>query len=320
MAFSLSEAVEYLRKARANGRLGHAYLITGPAGSGKRELARQICAMVAPGNASDPLKHPDVTVDQVRELERALQMRAGGTGQKVAIIFDADRLQPQASNAFLKTLEEPPPNSLLLLVTSQPDALLETILSRCIQVTLRGEPTRKLEPHERKLAEAVAGFLRKPDPHLGDVFSLLHEFQAMLAEFRREIEEGFAEDLKREEAQYAKTTDGSWLEGREGYYKALAESHYVLARAQLLELLLEWWAGLLRRREGYGGSTLPELDDLAAGLEQKFTAKDLLNRLRAAEELRDQLTRTVQEALSLEVAFLKMFPVAGARPNSPARR
>ena len=75
-----------------------------------------------------------IVIEQIRELEHALQMRSTNGRRKVVIISEADRLQPQAANAFLKTLEEPPSNSLLLLLTALPEALPDTIVSRCISI------------------------------------------------------------------------------------------------------------------------------------------------------------------------------------------
>jgi len=86
-----------------------------------------------------------IVIEQIRDLEHALQMRASNGRRKVAIVSDADRLQPQAANAFLKTLEEPPKDSLLLLLSALPEALPETILSRCIAIPLapEGHPKTK---------------------------------------------------------------------------------------------------------------------------------------------------------------------------------
>src|SRR5207237_6964577 len=82
-----------------------------------------------------------IVVDQIRGLERALQLRTAGNRKKIGIIRDADRMQTQAANAFLKTLEEPPQNSLLLLLTALPEALPETIVSRS------EEHTSELQSH-----------------------------------------------------------------------------------------------------------------------------------------------------------------------------
>ena len=64
-------------------------------------------------------------------------MHAARAKVKFGVVYEADRLMPQAANAFLKTLEEPPDHSVLVLVTALPEALLDTIRSRCIEVSLR---------------------------------------------------------------------------------------------------------------------------------------------------------------------------------------
>jgi DNA polymerase-3 subunit delta' len=151
MSFSADSALEYLQRAHKKNRLAHAYLISGPTGSGKSDVAARLAAAL---NKTTPEKvlraqAPDVfvtepasrsrkiVVDQIRSLERALQLRAAGNRRKIGIIRDADRMQTQAANAFLKTLEEPPQNSLLLLLTALPEALPETIVSRCLSLPLR---------------------------------------------------------------------------------------------------------------------------------------------------------------------------------------
>ena len=132
MAFSPKTALGYLRRAHEQNRLAHAYLICGASGSGKRQLPAELASLV---NGTDPknvfgtnareifVAEPEsksrrIVIEQVRELEHALQMRSVTGGRKVAIVSDADRLQPQAANAFLKTLEEPPANSLACGVRS----------------------------------------------------------------------------------------------------------------------------------------------------------------------------------------------------------
>src|SRR5258708_6476609 len=167
MPLTAAEAFTLLENAHRQSRLAHAYLITGPEGAGKRALAAQLCGLLVRGGPADPLSHPDVhtvqpesksrriVIDQMRELENELRMRSAMGGGKVGVIFDADRLQPQASNAFLKTLEEPPPHTHLLMLTALPDQLLETILSRCIEVPLRPAAKRALLPRQRALLEAL---------------------------------------------------------------------------------------------------------------------------------------------------------------------
>src|SRR5205823_12333647 len=162
MAFSHIAALEYLQRAHQQNRLAHAYLISGPPGSGKQLLAAELASLVNGTNANDVFSskareifvaQPEsrsrrIVISQIRELEHALHMRASNGRRKVAIISEADRLQPQAANAFLKTLEEPPKDSLLLLLSALPEALPDTILSRCIPI-----PLAPNEEHKNKLEE-----------------------------------------------------------------------------------------------------------------------------------------------------------------------
>src|SRR5947208_7550263 len=163
MAFSRTTALEYLRRAQEQNRLGHVYLITGPPGSGKQLLAADLASLVNGTPAKDVFSakareifvaRPEsrsrrILIEQIRDLEHALQMRAANGRRKVAIIPDADRLVVQAANAFLKTLEEPPKDSLLLLLSALPEALPETILSRCIAIPLAPNVQRQSKDEER---------------------------------------------------------------------------------------------------------------------------------------------------------------------------
>src|SRR4029450_9578835 len=169
MAFSRTTALEYLRRAHEQNRLAHAYLISGPPGSGKQQLAAELSSLVngtATGDvfsakareifvARPESKSRRIVIGQIRDLEHALQMRASNGRRKVAIISDADRLQPQAANAFLKTLEEPPKDSLLLLLSALPEALPETILSRCIAIPLASQNLRQNKLEEERLVKLL---------------------------------------------------------------------------------------------------------------------------------------------------------------------
>src|SRR5437016_14525190 len=170
MAFSRKAAIGLLRRAHEQNRLAHAYLISGPRGSGKREVAAQLASIVNGTDAKDVFsskareifvaepesKSRRILTEQIRELEHGLQMQAAEGRRKVAIVADADRLQPQAANAFLKTLEEPPNDSLLLLLSAMPEVLPDTILSRCIAVPLAADEKAALSAEEKELVELLA--------------------------------------------------------------------------------------------------------------------------------------------------------------------
>ena len=95
---------------------------------------RKIAASAHPDISFTVPEKDEIKIDAVRRLEEILFLKPLEAEKKIAIIDDADRMNINAANAFLKTLEEPPENSLIILVTSNPDVLPDTIRSRCIVV------------------------------------------------------------------------------------------------------------------------------------------------------------------------------------------
>ncbi len=321
MAFAPPIALDYLRRAHAAGRLGHAYLLIGDEQAGF-DLAAGIAALVVRAEPAGVLAHQDVYVvepeskarriliEQIRELESALRLRASAVGgRKVGIIRQADRINTQAANAFLKTLEEPPADSLLLLVSSLPESLPETILSRCIKVVLHtaGVDGGPGSPEEAALRELLAGFARERAAGPGSLpaaYGLLRAFTGLLSAARARLQEGADEALEAEEARYAQTTDGAWLAEREAYHKSLVEARYVAARAKLVEGIARWWGDVLRcQTAGEGNNDAPEI----AALARRLSTAEILRGLATVEALRENMDRNIQEALALEVAFLQVF-------------
>jgi DNA polymerase III subunit delta' len=163
--------VQSFDTAWRKGRLGHAYLYVGPAGVGKhtfaRELARALlcetpskrlqacgecsgCGLVDAGTHPDlvlaerPEDKVDLPIELIRDVIEHLSLKPARGGRKVAILDDADDLSADAANAFLKTLEEPPPGSVLILIGGPtPERQFSTILSRC-QVVAFGPLQRDL--------------------------------------------------------------------------------------------------------------------------------------------------------------------------------
>ena len=155
-----------LRARRGEGRLPHAMIVCGPGGTGERAFADAVmqsllctaapetapcgacaaCREFAAGNHPDAVTiEPEesgkaIGIDRIRGLIGRLALTGGG-GAKVALIDPAEAMTLQASNSLLKTLEEPPGDSVLLLVSERPARLPATIRSRCQQVTF-GLPER----------------------------------------------------------------------------------------------------------------------------------------------------------------------------------
>jgi DNA polymerase-3 subunit delta' len=216
-------------------------------------------------------------------------------------------LQAQAANAFLKTLEEPPKDSLLLLLSALPELLPDTIRSRCIAIPLAGKQTTDAPEEERELIELLQKIAREKKHGVQSAYRLAQGLQALLRRIREGIQEENATAQKREETRYKNTTDGSWLDEREDYYKALNESLYLQRRARLLETFFLWWSDVLRASTGIDRRDLPAAKKETDAWAKQLTTPEILRRLRRLEELRDHLGRNIQEALAFEVAFLRVF-------------
>jgi len=321
MAFTRNGAFEYLTRAYERNRLGHAYLISGPPGSGKRGLASDLSNLLSGTQSANVFESPPpgvffaepesksrrIVIDQIRALEHSLQMRSANGHRKIAIITDADRLQPQAANAFLKTLEEPPNDSLLLLLSSMPEVLPDTILSRCIAVPLAASEKAEASPEEEELVDLLGAAAGAQGQAIQPAYQLARGFHRLLAQLREAIQEENAAALKRDEARYRNTTDGAWLDEREDFYKALTESQYVRHRARLVEILFLWWSDVLRASTGVARRELPKARKKTESLASRLKTPEILRRIRRLEEMRDHLGRNIQEALAVEVAFLSVF-------------
>ena len=315
MPFLVDEALGYLIRAKNDGRLPHSYLVTGPDRSGKRDLARKFFAELNQNAAAET--HPDyhlvepesksrrILVEQIRELEESLRMKSSGGGWKFGVVVDADRMMAQASNAFLKTLEEPPLNSILLLLTAVPETLLETIQSRCIRISLRSPAGPVLDPVGDAFLSTVARVCRERPNTIAGALTLARAFQDQLQSVRATIESEHEEKLSEQTETYRQRTDGRWLEKQEERLLVLTESRYVKARSTLIDRLMEWFAEAVRFKstaEG-GGSVAAELQQFA----KQYSIPELLKRYRALVELQGNLSRNIQEALAIEVAFIEAF-------------
>jgi DNA polymerase III subunit delta' len=316
MPFSQKAAFDLLTEAHRSGRLAHAYLLAGPNGSGKKWIAQQLAALFLECPVDKVATHPDahmvqpesksrrILADQIRDLEHAIQRKPLIGRTKVAIIHEADRLQPQAANAFLKTLEEPPDGSLILLLSALPESILETVLSRCVEVPLYRQGQAETSPEEAVLLKALDECLLKPaQPGAAEAFRFTRAVQGVLAELREKISDEYEGTLKEETTRYKQTSESaSWLDERAGQIKALTEAGALRERERVLQLVVAALSDALRSQHGY-----PAGHAVVQALAEKFSPTNLLHRLEAMETLRRRLAMGVQEALALESGFLEMI-------------
>jgi len=156
-----AEAVELLRRALESGRIAHAWAFIGPAGSGRKTTALAFArALVAPSGgaaagrvdrgihpdvhllgpvppASNPKGTPAIRIENIRELGRMAALKPAEAPWKVFIVDEAETMTGAAPQAFLKTLEEPPARTVIVLVLPHARALPATVLSRCQIVRFR---------------------------------------------------------------------------------------------------------------------------------------------------------------------------------------
>ncbi|MBJ7284091.1 MAG: hypothetical protein JHD23_03755 [Akkermansiaceae bacterium] len=335
MAYLAERAFELITSAHDRGRLAHAFLISGAHGSGKEMLAARMIQMVS-GKASSggfdlfgepvvvetPLldelesgwiriirprmKSRRIGVDEIRDLEQTLHLAAPGGACKVGVITEVDRMNDQAANAFLKTLEEPPKNTLLLLLTANPQRLLPTILSRCVRLPLLGG--RALL--EEGGAELVRALNAAASRGFGTPMAALHlktAFSSFLAELRSEADSAAKAAEKEEVTAYRDSTDGKWLKEREDFHKAAAEAEYLDGRNRLFDVLMAWMADLLRMKVNGGGLDFPESAPALRSIAEAESEGRLLKRMEALDSLRRTLETNAFEPLAIEVGFLKAF-------------
>ena len=329
MPFSKEAALERLNDARRAGRLAHAYLLTGPVGSGKSWLAERLAALLLECAPERVVAHPDlrvvqpesksrrIVIDQIRELEHAIQRKPLLASNKVAIIHDAERMQPQAANAFLKTLEEPPPGSLIVLLSTVPEAILETVLSRCVETALRPEAKQQSTSEERAILSALKECLITEErPGAAPAFRLARAVHDILTEIRERITSEHEDLLRKETTRYKQASDkSSWFEERAGQVKALVEAGALRERERVLQAIFDAVGGALRAQHG-----LPVQDPVVAALSQKFSANELLRCLETLELLRRRLALGVQESLAFESGFLEMITVHESSHSATLRR
>ncbi|CAN5268703.1 hypothetical protein BH23VER1_BH23VER1_13040 [soil metagenome] len=324
MAFLVEAALAYLDKAHAAGRLAHAYLVSGAT----REIQEafvarslralngwEIDSLDAAQHLGASVLRPSsktrwITVDQIRDLEHSLYLRSSRSRYKVAIICEADRMRDAPVNAFLKTLEEPPPGCLIFLLTEMPERLLDTVLSRCIRVVLRRQPGEHRPPSdpERALLESLADLSRRGDWNLGSAFAFRHLMSGLLKEIKDAFLRAAEAEMNEEKDHYAQRIEGDYLKRREAELAALASGEYLAARIRLLNVLGGWFGDALLHGHGLTAALeFPAYSKATAALAQSLPEPELLRRAEGVDFLRRQLDTNVQEQLALEVACLKIL-------------
>ncbi|HZQ47775.1 MAG TPA: hypothetical protein VFC07_12225 [Verrucomicrobiae bacterium] len=331
------QVVQLLQRSLERGRLAHAYLFTGHQLTELQALARTLAKTLncrqpvrrAPNGPAidccgqcpscrniDGLTHADihwvrpesksrvVTVDQMRGLMHEIHLKPNEAEYKVAIIEAADRLNSQAANAFLKTLEEPPAKSILILLTTEPQRIMETIISRCLRLNFAAENGRLLAPACQEWLTGFGELAAVEQKSLLGRYCLLGALLKKLGELKAEIEESVT---ARSPLERYDDVDPKLREKWEDELTAAIEAEYRLQRSDLL-VALQWWLRDVWLQTLSLGRDLLNFPELASTgrVAGRLSANQAMENLRVLERTQRLLGSNVQEALALEVGLLNL--------------
>jgi DNA polymerase-3 subunit delta' len=364
------QGIELLQRSLERGRLAHAYLFTGHQLDQLEGLARTLaktlnclhpvkkgsvavdccdkclnCQKIEDGNHADVFwvrpesKSRQIKIGQIvhredsppRVLLDAINLKPTESQYKFGIIVAADRMTDQAANAFLKTLEEPPPHSVLILLTTDLRRMLETILSRCLRLNFAADGPQQLAPAQMEWLATFSQMAAADQKSLLGRYRLMDVLLRKLNEVRTGIEETLTarSPLEKYEDVEQELRD-KWAEE----LKAAIEAEYRRQRADFL-LALHWWLrdvwlqtmGEVQGQQseaGPGATESKTINDQPSAIHspetllafpqltgtkrvaQRITPQAAVENLRILEQLQRWLGTNVQEALALEVGLLKL--------------
>lgn len=329
------QGVQLLQRSLARERLGHAYLFAGNQLEQLESLARTLAKTL---NCQNPIQqngatidccdgclscrkiensiHADlhwmrpesksriITVEQMRDLMQQIQLKPAEAEFKVAVITAADRLNVQAANAFLKTLEEPPSKSVLILLTIEPQRILETILSRCLRLNFSGDGQRELSAAESGWLEKFGALAAAEQKSLLGRYRLLDSLLQKLGEIRSRVNENLAARSPLEKYdEIEKDLRDKW----EDELAAAVEAEYRRRRTELLLLVQNWLRDIWLHTLAPGKELLhfPKISG-AENVAKRISSRQALENLQTLEQTQRLLHTNVQEALALEVGLLKL--------------
>jgi len=249
------DAYELLRSSYTSGRFAQAYLIAGSPRAAGLPLAGRVLSLLFCGADEKPCgtcggcrriagkTHPDVlwvepqkrsriiSIEQVRDVERRIHQTSFEGGWKAAVFIGADRIGSAgsnfaAANAFLKTLEEPPPRSVFFLLTDSPQFLLPTIVSRCQRVTVSGRADELPDEWRGKMLDLLC---EKPLPGATVAFGRSERLVALLKDMKKAAEAEVCDAASSEDAEEENET-----------LQARANARYRELRTALMRGLLLW--------------------------------------------------------------------------------
>ncbi len=307
-----SSAWEGIEAGWKNGKLAHAYLLQGAPHGAALHFAENMLNLIFDNHPQVQTRnHPDliwlepqsksrrITIDEIRAMIQQLSQTALSGGWKAGIIFYADRMTEQAANAFLKTLEEPPPRTLLIMITDEPQSLLATITSRCQRIVLKNEDDTRSNHWKKPLFEILHNF---PPNNIPEVELAGAKLSAILKDlyklFEKEELEKIPEDVSAKE--------------RKTLLEARATSRMLAARSDILRTMLLWQRDVLFKAINQDDSTLHFQDEIEAITHQAelSTPADVHRSISDTEKMIQQLERNLPAELVFSNYASQLVPTS----------
>jgi len=311
--------VNTLKAMLGSGRISHSYIFIGPPGVGKKTFANIFAkALLCRGNGQEPCdiciscrqfesgNHPDVYrvvsgkksigVDAIREIESDINIKPFQGDRKIYIIDKADTMTPQAQNALLKTLEEPPRHAVILLLADNISNMLPTVLSRCQQIKIP-----RLSPSH--IADIIEKRLEIPRRQ-AMVFAKLSEgipgraLELAASQEYQQLREDVLELIQ-------KLAHAGMIEAM-GYTRFFEERRDMVGI--VLDLLELWFRDILVYKETRGIKLIINMDKIATleSLSKIFTSKAIHGMIEKVEETRKMLRYNTNFQMAIENMLLKI--------------
>jgi len=289
-----SQALAYFATARAAGRMPHAVLVAGdPRGEGKA-FAEELMKPLFPDATAGLDRHPDVrwiepesksrvikVEEHMRPFNEFVSLTSYEGGWKAGVVLFADRMNEASQNALLKTLEEPPEKTLIVLVTRQPSELLPTVRSRTFFVDL-GDGAGEDAPWKE---EVLSLLLDPPARRPLEIAAWAARLGGPLAAIKEQ-----AEDAEKEAE--AESDDPGAPEVDKEAREARIASRVKEAQEALFRFVQMFQRDLLQAKTGGECVLVPR--ETAAPLAAKYTLDALLKRLEAVETARKAISRNLK--------------------------
>lgn len=305
-----------LRRALKNQRIAHAYLFEGPDGIGKKLTALAFVRALLCQNGTgcgdcpacrkvDHNNHPDIhlldaegtslKIDQIRSLQQKLSLRPLEGSYKICLIDGAEHFSPGAANALLKTLEEPQPNTLIILLTSHPERLLLTILSRCQRLPFSRLPKQQLAAilaQKLELSHTEASVLAALSE--GSFKKALGQNRQLYLEKRHKLIQALSA-----------LSSGSTIPIFSFADELAMEKESLM---EILDIFQAFYHDLLLLKYGQPEKELVNLDLLKIlhNQSETTTTSGILLKLKALESTRFHLQRNVNRQLALEIMLMRI--------------